>query len=123
MSTFDFYGTNFAGKTNLRTLTALIERLDLFICNDSAPLHIASAVGTPTIAIFGPSKSRETGPYGNIHKVVEKDFPCRYSCDENICKHEIYNECMKTITPDDVCKAVREVIMRAGVVEKVDLKT
>jgi len=114
---------NFAGKTNLRTLTALIERLNLFICNDSAPLHIASAVGTPTIAIFGPSKSKETGPYGNIHKVVEKDFPCRYSCDENICKHEIYNECMKTITPDDVCKAVREVIMRAGVVEKVDLKT
>jgi len=114
---------NFAGKTDLRGLIALIKRFELFICNDSAPLHIASAVGTPTVAIFGPSKSKETGPYGNIHKVVEKNFLCRYSCDENICKHEIYNECMKTITSDDVCKAVREVIMMAGVGEKVDLKT
>ncbi len=101
---------NLAGKTDLRLLASLIERFNLFICNDSAPLHIASAMKTPTVAIFGPSKSIETGPYGNTHIVVEKDFPCRYSCDENVCKHKIYNECMTAITTDDVCNAVKDIL-------------
>lgn len=74
-----------AGKTDLRILASLLERFNLFICNDSAPLHIASVMKTPVVAIFGPSKSKETCPYGNIHRVVEKDFPCRYTCDEDAC--------------------------------------
>lgn len=101
---------NLAGETDLRLLAGLIERFNLFICNDSATLHIASAMKTPTVTIFGPSKSKETGPYGNIHKVVEKDFPCRYRCDENICRHKVYNECMVAITPGDVCNAVKDII-------------
>lgn len=105
-----YRAVNLAGEINLRVLSALIERLDLFICNDSAPLHIASAMKTPTVAIFGPSKSKETGPYGNIHRVVEKDFPCRYSCDENICKYKVYNDCMAAITTDDVCNAVEDIV-------------
>ena len=94
-----------AGKTDLRILASLLERFNLFICNDTAPLHIASAMKTPTVAIFGPSKSNETGPYGNIHRVVEKDFPCRYTCDEDVCNHTVHNECMKIITPEDVYEA------------------
>lgn len=101
---------NLAGKTDLRTLAALITRFDLFITNDSAPLHIASAMGTPTVAIFGPSKSKETGPYGNIHRVVEKDFPCRHTCDEDVCKHVPFKECMEAITVEDVLNAAREVL-------------
>ena len=81
-----------------------------FICNDSAPMHIAAAMKTLTVAIFGPSKSRETGPYGNVHRVVEKDFPCRFTCDEDSCKHKIYQACMKAITPDDVYNAAMELI-------------
>lgn len=99
-----------AGETTLREMAAILKRCDLFICNDSAPLHIASAMKTPTVAIFGPSKSIETGPYGNIHRVVEKDIPCRYSCDENICKHKVYNECMAAITTDDVFDAVKDIM-------------
>ena len=71
----DHAAVNLAGKTNLRQLSGIIGKLDLFICNDSAPLHIASAMKTPTVAIFGPSKSKETGPYGNTQRVVEKIFP------------------------------------------------
>ena len=52
---------------------------------------------TPTVAIFGPSKSKETGPYGNTHRVVEKDFPCRFGCDEDVCNHSVYKECMEKI--------------------------
>lgn len=98
------------GKTDLRILASLLKRFNLFICNDTAPLHIASAMKTPTVAIFGPSKSNETGPYGNIHRVVEKDFPCRYTCDEDVCNHRVHNECMTAITTDDVCEAVKDIM-------------
>ena len=100
---------NLAGKIDLRLLATLIERFNLFICNDSAPLHMASVLKTPTVAIFGPSKSRETGPYGNLHKVVEKNFPCRYTCDENSCHHERFHACMNEITAEDVLEAVKAV--------------
>jgi lipopolysaccharide heptosyltransferase II len=98
-----------AGSVSLRGLTSVLRMCDLFICNDTSPLHIASAIGTPTVAVFGPSKSIETGPYGNIHRVVENDYPCRYGCDENTCRHDVYNECMTTITPDKVYSAASEI--------------
>jgi predicted lipopolysaccharide heptosyltransferase III len=101
---------NLAGKINIRGLCAAIQRFGIFICNDSAPLHIASVLKTPTVAVFGPSKSNETGPFGNVHRVVEKNFPCRYTCDEDVCKHKVYNECMKTITPDDVYEAANSIL-------------
>ncbi len=108
---------NLAGKADLLTGAAIISRLDLFITNDSAPLHLASAMGTPTVAIFGPSKSNETGPYGNIHRVVEKDYGCRQTCDEDVCLYKNYKECMESISVDDVMKAAAEVLeiaRRAG---------
>jgi lipopolysaccharide heptosyltransferase II len=106
----DHTAINLAGGIDLQLLASLIERFNLFICNDSAPLHIASAMKTPTVAIFGPSKSRETGPYGTLHRVVEKDFPCRYQCDENSCHHERYHACMKDITVEDVLEGVKTVL-------------
>jgi len=106
----DHTAVNLAGKTDLRLLSGIIDKLDLFVCNDSAPLHVASAMKTPTVAIFGPSKSKETGPFGNIHKIVEKNFPCRFSCDEDICKHKVYKECMEKIQVTDVLEAARKII-------------
>lgn len=103
-----------AGKADLRTALALIGKLDLFITNDSAPLHIASAMSTPTVALFGPSKSNETGPYGNINRVVEKAFPCRQTCDEDVCNHPVKNECMDAVSVDDVFKAVADVLRQTG---------
>ncbi len=107
-------GVSLAGRTDLRTSSAVIGRLDVFVTNDSAPLHLASAQKTPTVAIFGPSKSNETGPYGNTHRVVEKDFPCRYSCDEDVCRHTPYNECMESIGVDDVFDAVADLLEATG---------
>ena len=99
-----------AGKITLRETAGILKRCNLFICNDSAPMHIAAAMKTPTVAIFGPSKSNETGPYGNIHRVVEKDFPCRYTCDEDVCLDKINNECMNAITPEDLFNAVKDIM-------------
>lgn len=103
-----------AGKTTLRELAGIISHCSLFICNDSSPMHIAAAMKTPTVAIFGPSKSIETGPYGKGHTVVEKDFPCRYTCDENVCHFRSYNQCMKDISVNDVFMAVAEMLKSRG---------
>jgi ADP-heptose:LPS heptosyltransferase len=99
-----------AGETGLREMAGIIEEAALFLCNDSAPMHIAAAVGTPTVALFGPSNSVETGPYGDLHKVVEKDFPCRYSCDESTCRIKRFHACMRDIEVQDVLSAVRDVM-------------
>jgi len=94
-----------AGKISLRQLAAVLRRSLFFVCNDSAPLHIASMMKTPTVAVFGPSKSRETGPYGNPHRVVERDFPCRVTCDEDVCCFHSHHACMKAIGTEDVVAA------------------
>jgi len=99
-----------AGRTTLRELAGVISHCSLFICNDSSPMHIAAAMKIPTVAIFGPSKSIETGPYGNIHRVVEKDFPCRYTCDEDVCHFKSHNQCIKEISTNDVFMAVMKML-------------
>jgi len=102
------------GDIGLREMAGILARAELFICNDSAPMHIAAAMRTPTVAIFGPSKSIETGPYGSGHSVVEKDFPCRYRCDESTCIHDRHNACMDDITVDDVYHAAAAILARSG---------
>ncbi len=69
---------NWAGKTDLGELKALISLLSLFITNDSGPMHIATGLGIPTLAVFGAT-TKELGffPYGPRHKVIEQELPCR----------------------------------------------
>jgi ADP-heptose:LPS heptosyltransferase len=104
-----------AGKTTIRQLSGVIAEAALLVCNDSAPMHIAAALGTPTVAIFGPSKSIETRPYFNNSRIVEKDFPCRNNCDETICRHNVYHECMRSITPGEVFQVCLELIEHVGI--------
>ena len=99
-----------AGALSLREMAGVLARAALFICNDSAPMHLAAAMKTPTVAIFGPSKSVETRPYGEGHRVVEKEFPCRFACDENSCRYERYNACMEDLSVDDVFHAAEELL-------------
>lgn len=60
----------------LRKLAALIQRCDLYIGNDTGPMHIAAAVGTRVIAIFGPTSAIRSGPYGNGHTVIAESIEC-----------------------------------------------
>jgi lipopolysaccharide heptosyltransferase III len=99
-----------AGSLSLREMAGMLGRAALFICNDSAPMHLAAAMKTPTVAIFGPSKSAETRPYGEGHRVVEKEFACRHACDENTCRYERYNACMEDISVDEVLHAAEELL-------------
>ncbi len=101
---------NLSGKLSLRSMAGVLARARAFVCNDSAPMHVAAAVGTPTVALFGPSKSLETAPFGAGHRVVECAMPCRDTCDEGVCLHEDRHACMRGITVDQVLLAIRDVL-------------
>lgn len=97
-----------AGKTNLRELAALISECDVFVTNDSGPMHMASALLVPTVAIFGSTDKTATGPYGEGHRVIAKDLPCA-PCMKRECPEGHLN-CMTAVTPDEVFEAVREIL-------------
>ncbi|MBF0344801.1 MAG: glycosyltransferase family 9 protein [Nitrospirae bacterium] len=92
----------------LRELAGVIGHSEFLLCNDSAPMHVAACEGVSTVAIFGPSKSVETSPFGNVHRVVEKPFPCRFTCDEGTCRNSRLHACMKDISVQDVFDAVKK---------------
>ncbi|MCG9128973.1 glycosyltransferase family 9 protein [Candidatus Poribacteria bacterium] len=98
---------NFAGKLTLRELAACINQCKLFLSNDTGPMHIATAVGTPTVALFGPGNHIRFQPIGDIHTLIRYDVPCS-PCKQftNKCKDNI---CMKGITVDDVWDSIGKV--------------
>jgi lipopolysaccharide heptosyltransferase II len=65
-----------SGEPDLLALAAILERLDLFITGDTGPMHLAACVGTPIVAVFGPSDPRRYAPLGARDRVVRIDLPC-----------------------------------------------
>jgi ADP-heptose:LPS heptosyltransferase len=65
-----------AGELDVLSLAALLEQLDVFLTGDTGPMHIAAAVGTPVVAVFGPSDPARYAPADPIHRVVRIDLPC-----------------------------------------------
>ncbi len=99
---------NLCGKTIIKELAAISEASDLFIGVDSAPMHIAAAVKTPVIALFGPT-GEEWVPYGKDHIVISKDMPCK-PCKKGSCEGIPLRECMIAIKPEDVKEAVSKIL-------------
>jgi heptosyltransferase-2 len=97
-----------AGKTNLRELAALISECDVFVTNDSGPMHMASALLVPIVAIFGSTDKTATGPFGEGHRIIAKDLPCA-PCMKRECPEGHLN-CMTAVTADEVLCAVREIL-------------
>ena len=64
------------GRSNLHQSEALMRACALLVCNDSGPMHLSAAVGTPTLAVFGPDNPLRWGPYGAPHRSVRLDLPC-----------------------------------------------
>jgi heptosyltransferase-2 len=96
------------GKTSLRGLTALISECDAFITNDSGPMHIASALLMPIVAIFGSTNKATTGPFGQPHKVISKNLSCA-PCMKRKCPKK-HLKCMTEITADEVFDALKEML-------------
>ncbi len=93
--------TNLAGKTTIKELCQKIGGLELFITGDSGPMHVASAFKIPTVAIFGPTKDKETSQWMNPKGViVKRDIECS-PCMKRVCPLK-HHECMKLIEAKDV---------------------
>ena len=99
---------NLAGNMKLTQLPAALRGLDVFVTNDTGPLHAAVAVRTPTVSLFVPTRSECTAPMQNIelHTVLKKERPCT-PCTEKYCKDA---HCMSLITVDEVFRAVKKSI-------------
>lgn len=95
---------DFSGKTALKQLAYLLKKADLVVGNDSGPIHIAAAVGTPVVALYGPTSPLRTGPYGENHTVLTSSLPCR-PCFSRKCAVSV--ACMKTISVDSVFEACK----------------
>lgn len=98
-----------AGKTTVKQVAALIERCDMLVCNDSGLMHAAVAVGTPVVAIYGPTDVRRTAPLGFNHRVIRHDLACspcfKLEGDDSVhlCPH---HDCLATITPEEVYQSI-----------------
>ena len=100
---------NLIGKTTLMQLGALIESCNLYLTCDSGPMHIAAAVGTPTIALFGPTSPIRHGPYGENHEVIEKPVECRPCYKRNCIRKDQPYLCMTEIDPNEVIAQILKV--------------
>ena len=99
-------GINLGGKTSLLTLAEIYKRARAVITTDSGPMHLAAAVGTPVIALFGPTDPARTGPYGTGHSIIRADLPCS-PCLLKKCPTK---KCMEEITSEQVFTAVESMI-------------
>jgi 3-deoxy-D-manno-octulosonic-acid transferase/heptosyltransferase-1 len=93
LSLMNHSAVNAAGKTGLKELAYLLSLSNLMITVDSGPMHIASAMGTSTTALFGPTAPWKTGPYGNNAVIIRNQLPCspcfKRECDSRACMEEI----------------------------------
>lgn len=100
---------NLAGKTTVRELMALLKRVNLLITNDSGPMHLAAALGTPLVAIFGSTDHTTTFPLSDRAVVVREPAPCA-PCMKRECPTD--HVCMLSVTVDRV---VNEALRLVGV--------
>ncbi len=101
---------NLAGKTSLRELLALIHCCSAFLTNDSGPMHIASALNVPLIALFGSTSEIKTGPY-NGGTIIHKHVSCS-PCYKRVCPIDF--RCMTQISADEVYQSIYKLIKNNG---------
>ena len=98
---------NLTGRTTLRQLAALLARMSLVLTNDSACLHLASAVQAPVVAVFGPTDPVKYGPVGPRDAVARLSLVCS-PCERALCPYG--HECLQWLPAREVLAAVRRVL-------------
>ena len=96
---------NLGGATTLLDLAYLYKKARMVITTDSGPMHLAAAVETPVIALFGPTDPARTGPYGAGHTIIRTELPCS-PCFLKKCPTK---KCMEDISPEQVFAAVKKI--------------
>jgi heptosyltransferase-3 len=102
-----------AGQLDLALLAALIERARVFFGVDSAPMHMAAALGVPVAALFGPSGEKMWGPWQVASEVVTADEPCR-PCGRDGCQGSKVSRCLTEIEPARVAQALDRLLQRTA---------
>lgn len=99
---------NLAGRLSIEELAYVISRLDLLVTNDSGPMHIAAATGTPLVALFGPSAPAQFGPCAPSDRcrLVWREIDCRPCLQDDCAEHR----CMEAISPNEVFGKCRELL-------------
>ncbi len=121
---------NLAGQLTLKELGAVSEQADLFFGIDSAPMHMAAAVNTPVVALFGPTRAFNWGPWPNgierqgkaqpyrsskglqeagLHTVLQLDWDC-IPCDQDGCNGTKESKCLEAITPETVTGIIDKIL-------------
>jgi heptosyltransferase-2 len=90
---------NLSGETSLLQLASLLQRCHLLVTNDTGTMHVATAVGTRVVAIFGPTDPRTTSPLGEGHVIIRKKVPCS-PCLKRVCPED--HRCMDLIETDEI---------------------
>lgn len=100
---------NLAGKTTIRELMALIQKCHALLTNDSGPMHVAAALGTPLVALFGSTNDIKTPPYGQESSVIHKHVECS-PCYLRSCPIDF--RCMTGIKVNEVSEALDKAIQK-----------
>jgi|UniRef100_A0A7C5AMQ3 heptosyltransferase-3 len=96
-----------AGQLTLKELGAFIAKARFFFGVDSAPMHLAAAVDTPAVALFGPSGVFNWGPWGEGHLVLQKDWEC-VPCGKDGCQGSKVSRCLVELSPAEVLQSMWE---------------
>ncbi|MDP2828989.1 MAG: putative lipopolysaccharide heptosyltransferase III [Sulfuricellaceae bacterium] len=100
---------DFSGQLSLKELAALCAQATLFVGMDSVPMHIAAAMNTPVVALFGPSGEREWGPWQVAQRLLVSGHACR-PCGNDGCGGGKISECLTDISVDRVLAAIEELL-------------
>jgi heptosyltransferase-3 len=100
--------TIMAGRTTIKQFAAIAKKSALFVGSDSGAMHIAAAVGTSVVALFGPSNPREWGPRGGSAEILYKEIDCRI-CFHPTCTRGEQN-CMRLISVEEVIAAAQKLL-------------
>ncbi len=106
LSGMSYGAVNLAGETTLKTLAALYEKTKFLISTDTGPMHMAAAIDTPVIALFGPTAPWRTGPFGAKHKILRSGPYCS-PCFKRHCSTK---DCMNQISVEQVMDAVSSIL-------------
>jgi len=96
-----------AGELDLGELAALIARAPLLVSNNTGPVHVAAAVGTPVVDLYALTNPQHT-PWGVSHRVLNHDVPCKY-CYKSVCP-EGHHDCLRLVTPEQVVDATIDLL-------------
>jgi heptosyltransferase-2 len=103
-----------SGETDLETLAALLEACQVVICNDSGPMHLAAALGTPVVALFGSTDFVATAPMGP-HRIVRTEAECS-PCLRRECPENTYR-CLDGISTEQVVSVTEEFLRERGALQ------